>query len=154
MNAAMENRPKILPLVWLLLAIILMTALHYWIPVLAYRTAVLQYAGVAIGAFGMVMMVMSAGAFKKAETGLVPFEEATVLVTHGFFRFTRNPMYLGMVLLLTGLALILGSLSVLVPIPLFAWIIQRNFIYGEERFMEAAFGQQYLDYRNKVRRWL
>ena len=154
LNKALETKRKILPLVWLFLMVDLMIALHYLVPILLYRHALLQYAGVAVGAFGMVMMVMSAGAFRKAGTGLVPFDEATALVTDGFFRLTRNPLYLGMVLLMIGLAMILGSLSALAPIPVFAWIIQRNFIRGEERFMEAAFGQQYLDYMNRVRRWL
>jgi len=58
-------------------------------------------------------------------------------VTNGVYRFTRNPMYLGMALILVGAALLFGTLTTLLPIPMFLWIIQGNFIRGEERFLEA-----------------
>jgi len=90
----------------------------------------------------------------KADTGLLPFEEATVLVTGGIFRFTRNPMYLGMFLMMFGAAFLMGSIGALIPLLIFVLIIRYNFVAGEERFMEAAFGQQYLDYKSKVRRWI
>lgn len=77
-----------------------------------------------------------------------------MLVTGGFFRYTRNPMYLGMVLLILGAAMLYGTAGALLPAPFFAWIIQRNFIRAEERFMEAAFGEEYLAYKKSVRRWL
>ena len=150
----MEQKRKILPLVWFLMALLLMLALHYLWPVARYVHTPFHFAGVIIGSCAMVMTVMAAGAFKKAETGLVPFDEATALVTDGFFRFTRNPMYLGMVLFLLGVSIMFGTLGTLLPIPVFAWVIRSNFIIGEERFMEAAFGEEYLAYKKKVRRWL
>jgi protein-S-isoprenylcysteine O-methyltransferase Ste14 len=150
----MEKKRKILPLAWFAMALVSMTVLHYLLPLIQYVRPPFHYAGVFIGAFAMVMTVMAAGAFKKADTGLVPFDEATALVTDGFFRFTRNPMYLGMVLFLLGMSILFGSFSTLFPIPLFAWIIRANFIVGEERFMEAAFGARYLEYKKKVRRWI
>ena len=85
---------------------------------------------------------------------MLPFERSTALVTTGLYRITRNPMYLGMLLILAGVALLSGSASTLLPIPVFAWAIQRNFIIGEERFLEQIFGAQYLDYKRQVRRWL
>ena len=85
---------------------------------------------------------------------MVPFEPSTVLVTEGAFRFTRNPMYLGLVLLLAGIAIALGSVGALLPIPVFVWIIQAWFILGEERFLEEIFGEAYLAYKSRVRRWL
>jgi protein-S-isoprenylcysteine O-methyltransferase Ste14 len=77
-----------------------------------------------------------------------------VLVVGGFYRYTRNPMYLGMVTALLGVAILLGTLSAFLPIPIFVWIIQKQFIEGEERFLEEIFGGQYLAYKGKVRRWL
>jgi protein-S-isoprenylcysteine O-methyltransferase Ste14 len=75
-------------------------------------------------------------------------------VTGGLYRYTRNPMYLGMVSVLIGAALLFGTLSAWLPIPVFVWIIHNNFIRVEERFLEGIFGGQYLQYKNKVRRWL
>jgi protein-S-isoprenylcysteine O-methyltransferase Ste14 len=150
----MEQKRKILPLVYFFSALLIMALLRYLLPLPVFVPAPFNTGGVLPAAFGMVMTVMSAGEFKRAETGLVPFDEATSLVTHGFFRFTRNPMYLGMVLFLLGTSILLGALSTLLPIPFFVWVIHANFILGEERFMEAAFGEDYLAYKKKVRRWL
>ena len=63
-------------------------------------------------------------------------------------------MYLGMVLLLLGVAIALGSLGAWLPIPVFVWIIQARFIVGEERFLEQTFGEPYVAYKRAVRRWL
>jgi protein-S-isoprenylcysteine O-methyltransferase Ste14 len=92
--------------------------------------------------------------FKRAGTGIEPFDEATTLVTIGFYRFTRNPMYMGMFLMLLGVAFLMGGIGALLPLPLFVLIIRNNFVLGEERFLEAAFGQHYLDYKFEVRRWI
>jgi protein-S-isoprenylcysteine O-methyltransferase Ste14 len=75
-------------------------------------------------------------------------------VTTGWFRFTRNPMYLGMVIMALGAGLALGSLGALLPLPVFVAIIQTQFIRGEERMLTEIFGQQYTDYRARVRPWL
>jgi protein-S-isoprenylcysteine O-methyltransferase Ste14 len=85
---------------------------------------------------------------------VVPFERSTALVTDGLFRYTRNPMYLGLTLVLAGVALLLGSLGAWLPIPVFVAIIQVNFIAGEERFLTELFGEEYLVYKQRTRRWL
>ena len=84
----------------------------------------------------------------------MPFDEATTLVTGGSYRFTRNPMYLGMVLILLGAALGRGSLGAFLPIPAFVWVIRRQFVLPEERFLEEAFGDAYRAYKQRVRRWI
>ena len=114
----------------------------------------MAYAGIAVVFFGIIMSAISAGVFIKVDTGIEPFDEAKVLVTSGFYRFTRNPMYIGMLLILLGAGYMLGNVSALFPIPIFFLIIRNNFVLGEERFCEAAFGQRYLDYKTKVRRWV
>ncbi|MGD8385312.1 MAG: isoprenylcysteine carboxylmethyltransferase family protein, partial [Lysobacterales bacterium] len=86
--------------------------------------------------------------------GLVPFSPATTLVTGGLYRYTRNPMYLGMTLMLLGMALLLGSVTALAPVAGFARVIHKRFVLPEEAFLEKAFGQAYLDYKLRVRRWL
>jgi protein-S-isoprenylcysteine O-methyltransferase Ste14 len=77
-----------------------------------------------------------------------------VLVTSGWYRITRNPMYLGMVVVLCGVALMAGSVGAWLPLPAFIAVIHYRFIRGEERFLEEIFGQPYRDYRARVRRWI
>ena len=123
------------------------------LPVFQYIQEPLAYAGV-VGVFlGIIMAAISAGMFKKAGTGIKPFDEATTLVTRGFYRYTRNPMYVGMFLMLAGVAFLMGSIGAALPVLVFILIIRNNFVKGEERFLEASFGQQYLDYKSTVRRW-
>lgn len=151
---AVEKKRKIIPVVYLLGSLILMALLQRFLPVYQYVEPPLAYAGVVFVLLGIAMTAVSAGMFVKADTGLEPFEEATALVTGGFYRFTRNPMYLGMFLMVFGAAFLMGSVGALIPLLIFMLIIRFNFVAGEERFMEAAFGQQYLDYKSKVRRWI
>ena len=131
-----------------------MALLQLFLPLYQYVQPPLAYAGIIIVFLGIVLSAISANMFVKVDTGLLPFEEATALVTGGIFRFTRNPMYLGMFMMVFGAAFLMGSVGALIPLLIFVLIIRFNFVAGEERFMEASFGQQYLDYKFKVRRWI
>jgi len=59
-----------------------------------------------------------------------------------------------MFIMLLGVAFMFGAVSAFIPVPVFILVIRNNFVLGEERFCEAAFGQQYLDYKMRVRRWI
>jgi len=150
----MEPKRKIVPPVYLLLALSTMFGLHHWAPLARLIAPPYTYLGVVFVALALALGVPAIGAFKKAGTPVIPFERATALVTSGSFRFTRNPMYLGMVLLLLGAAVLLGTAGALLPIPVFVWIIQMRFIHGEERFLEDLFGKDYVAYKSRVRRWI
>ena len=150
----MEQKRKIIPPAHLLIAMGLMWLLQRYFPVYQYISPPLAYLGIVPVFIGIVVSAVSAGGFVKAGTALEPFEEATTLVTGGLYRHTRNPMYLGMFLMLLGVAVLIGSVSAFVPLLIFVLIIRYNFVSGEERFLEATFGQQYLDYKSEVRRWI
>ncbi len=150
----MEKKRKIVPPMYLFATLVLMWLLQRFLPIYQYVQAPLAYAGITVLLLGIIMTAICAGVFLKVDTGLEPFDEAKVLVTSGFFRFTRNPMYIGMFMMLLGVAFLFGKVSALFPIPVFFLIIRNQFVLGEERFCEAAFGQQYLDYKSKVRRWI
>ncbi len=107
-----------------------------------------------MGFCGLALAASAVISFKKAGTAIRPFESSTALVKDGLYQYTRNPMYLGMVILLIGVATYLGSLMPYLVVPMFILIIQECFIKHEEPFLENIFGQEYLDYRNNVRRWL
>jgi len=150
----MDNKRKLMPPHYLLATLIAMFVLDRYFPLLSFGSQVLRYAGALPMLLGVGITVTSAGLFKKAGTPLRPFEQSTTVVTTGMFRFTRNPMYLGMVLSLLGIATFLGSLTAFLPIPLFVAIIHFEFIRNEERFMEKLFGEQYLAFKSRVRRWV
>ena len=136
------------------MTLVLMWLSHRYIPLYQYISEPVAYSGVILVLLGITVAAISAGMFKQADTGLEPFSEATTLVTGGFFRISRNPIYMGLFLMLAGVAVLMGSIGALLPVPVFVLIIRNNFVLGEERFMESVFGQHYLDYKSKVRRWI
>ena len=131
-----------------------MAGLDTFFPVIEFIATPYCYAGVIPLIPGAGMIVWAAGYFSKVGTAIKPFEESTRLVTVGLFRYTRNPIYLGGVFILSGVAILLGSLTPFAVIPAFIWLIQSIFIRVEEGMLETAFGEEYSEYRNKVRRWL
>ena len=105
---------------------------------------------------GFFITFSSARNFKKKETTVNPIkpEEASQLVTDGFFKITRNPMYLGMLLFLLGLSIYNGLIVGLVFLPLFVGYITFFQIIPEESAMIKIFGEDYKEYMKKVRRWI
>ncbi len=102
---------------------------------------------------GFAIMMTAVGLFKKAGTDPKPWKTATAFVTDGVYRWTRNPMYLGMGLIYLGFAIFADSLvSLLLFVPLFFWIT-REVVEKEEAYMAAKFGEPYLSYKAATRRW-
>ena len=93
-------------------------------------------------------------AFQRKGTAVEPWKPTTAIVTTGPYRLTRNPAYLGMALVYIGIALLADALWVLVPLPVVLLIIDRMVIAREERYLERKFGQEYLDYKGRARRWI
>jgi len=143
-----------LPPVILLFAIGIAFQLNTLLPGPQFGNEGVQIVGGAIALIGLTLMVYSAGLFRRRGTGVRPFTETTLLVVEGPYRFTRNPMYLGMTLMLSGIGLVLGALIPLVTVPLFMGIITSRYISKEERLLAAQFGPSYEAYRARVRRWL
>lgn len=150
----LEKPRKIVPPIYLLGTIILMYLLNDWFEVLSFQYRGLDIAGSLLIICGLFIDVWAAGLFKKSGTPVIPFHKSTALVIEGPFKFSRNPMYLGMVLIQLGIAGILGNPLTLIPIGLFVLIIRVRFINGEEQFLETIFGEDYLSYKKTVRRWL
>ena len=150
----MERQRRIIPPAWMLLALLASLALHRWLPLLRLLHAPWTWLGVPLIALALLLALTALVGFRRAGTPVIPFERSTALVTGGPYRFTRNPMYLGLTLLLLGVAALQGSLGAFLPVPAFVLIIQKRFVEGEERFLTEIFGEQYLSYRRRVRRWL
>jgi protein-S-isoprenylcysteine O-methyltransferase Ste14 len=151
----MENEQRgPLPPVLLLLAIVAMAALDTLLPVADIVEGRWRLLGLLPAAAGIGLNVWSSRLFERHGTTIKTAATSTTLVVDGPFRYSRNPMYLGMVLLLMGLALVLGSLTPWFVLPVFIALIQYEFILMEERKMAGEFGAQYAEYRRRVRRWL
>jgi len=109
--------------------------------------AVLSLLGVGIGISGRL-------ALKRAGTNVNPYKASSAIVRDGSYRFSRNPLYLGMCLLLVGLTLLAGTwwgIPLLVPAFL---VLHYGVVLREEAYLERKFGPAYLDYKNSVRRWI
>lgn len=92
--------------------------------------------------------------FVRSKNTIVTIKPAHSLQTTGIYSRTRNPMYLGLVLLYTGLAFLTGNWWTLILLPLLVMLVGYFIIRREEKYLERRFGKPYLDYRNKVRRWI
>jgi len=144
----------IVPPVYFFAALAIMVGLDRFLPLLALIEPPLTYLGWAPFALGLVIAIISKRQFDRAGTTIKPFETSTALVTHGVFAFSRNPIYVSMVLGLLGVFVVLGSLMPLLVVPVFFLIIRTRFIAVEERMLEEAFGDDYRAYKGRVRRWL
>ncbi len=113
-----------------------------------------MYAGVPVLALGVLLLASSALFFTRAGTALPPWATATAVVVRGPYRFTRNPMYLGMALVQGGIGLCFSSLWILLMLLPELWWVRHKVIAREEAYMEEKFGQPYRDYCARVGRWL
>ena len=144
----------IYPPVWLLLGLIVIFVANEWYPMFRFTGTASQVIGGALILPGLLLLVSANGLFVRAGTEVIPFRPTSKLVVHGVYRFTRNPMYLGMTLVLLGCAITVGALSAL-PVPLvFAAIMEFRFIRPEEQLLRQQFPEEYPAYCARVRRWL
>ena len=110
--------------------------------------------GLSLIGLGFLLAFNSISRFVKAKTGVVPFSKSTTLITEGFYKYTRNPMYVGMNSFLLGLLIILNNPINFIFLIIFFFIVRNLFVIKEEVQMEETFGEDYLTYKGKVRRWL
>lgn len=150
----MRARSLHLPPTYHLMAIIVMIALNSIFPLKEIILAPYNYLGFTFVLIGTGMSLGGAFMFGKAKTPIIPFKKSTRLLTTGLYRYTRNPMYLGMILVLIGVFILLGSITPFLVIPPFVWLMQRKFVAVEERHLEETFGEQYRAYKQTVRRWI
>lgn len=115
-----------------------------------------QPLAILICIIGIGIDLVSVGLFAREKTTVSPFspEKTSALITSGLYQYTRNPMYLGMVCILTGLAVWLGNYASFLMIPCFIWYITKLQIIPEEEVLLEKFGVEYGEYMLRVRRWV
>jgi protein-S-isoprenylcysteine O-methyltransferase Ste14 len=128
--------------------------LHYLFPIKQIATSPYNYLGILLIILGAIPNFWIYFHFKKRNTTTKIYENPKVLVTSGLFRISRNPNYLGMAVLLLGIALLLGSLITFIFPILFIILTNIFVIKKEEKNLEKTFGKRYLEYKNRVRRWI
>jgi protein-S-isoprenylcysteine O-methyltransferase Ste14 len=145
---------KILPPTYFFAAIALALAAHSLFPLAAIIPSGWRFAGLLPIAAGIALNIIADRQFKHRGTEVKPFKRPGALVTDGAFRWSRNPMYLGMVLIVGGVAVFEGTLSPWIAPVALAVLLDRVFIVREERMLEDTFGGTFQQYRQRVRRWL
>ncbi|MCR9278462.1 MAG: isoprenylcysteine carboxylmethyltransferase family protein [Pseudomonadaceae bacterium] len=148
----LRETPTLLPPHYFVASIAAMLAIALWRWQPGFNAW--QLPGLAVITLGVVIAVSGSRQFARAKTNIVPLQPASTLVTDGVFRFSRNPMYLGMLLALLGLAWLLAEPLCLGVAALFFFVIRLVFIPAEEKQMAATFGAYFAAYHQRVRRWL
>ena len=144
----------IYPPMWLLIGIVVTFVLNEYFPGPRFTSLEGQLAGGVLIVIGLALLVIAGGLFQRAGTNLIPFREVTALVTTGVYRYSRNPMYLGMASVLLGLAITVGATTALLVPPVFMAIIEFRYIRPEEEMLRGVFPEEFPAYCQQVRRWL
>jgi protein-S-isoprenylcysteine O-methyltransferase Ste14 len=143
------------PVVGLLMAI-LMWLMAKKVPTLGLVPP--QRKGLVLGliAAGVCVSILGVASFRRARTTVSPLkpERSSCLVVSGIYRYTRNPMYLGILMVLLGWAVFLGNILAFIFLPAFIAYLNRFQIRPEEKALASVFGQDFATYCSKVRRWL
>jgi protein-S-isoprenylcysteine O-methyltransferase Ste14 len=148
-------KPKrVLPPTYLFMSIVAEAALWFAIPVKTIIVFPWNLLGALPLALGIALNLAADRTFSRHKTTVNPFEKSTALITSGAFRISRHPMYLGFVLILAGIAVLMGSLTPYFVVIAFAIFMDVVFITAEEKMLEEIFGEAWLKYKSRVRRWI
>lgn len=145
-----QYRPPRIAMVLLVIA----AAFHWVAPMQAFALFSSAPVSLALASIGFVVMIFAWWQFKEGAVAICPTDTTEHLITDGVYRFTRNPMYLGIVLMLSGVAIIFGTLPFYAAALGYFVVMDRLFCRFEEEKLAAAFGREYEDYKSKVRRWI
>lgn len=147
---------RVLPPIGFLICLVVGAAVELWVPlpIGELPQPASFYTGVALAAVAVLFILLGAGLFVTHGVNPMPNKPAAHLVTGGIYRVTRNPMYVGAVLMLVAIGVGAGSVPIIVcAAPLFLFL-QYHVIAREEAYLKRTFGQEYVGYCGKVRRWL
>ena len=151
-----EDRPgvSIAPPLLFVLPILALLALEWFVPTSFVHGVVRWTLGALILLAGIALNVGGFITQKRAGTDPIPFNPSTRIVAHGLYRFSRNPMYIGLALCTLGVAILVNSAWILLAVPVGLILIDRTVVTREERYLERKFGDEYLNYKRRVRRWI
>lgn len=155
-NWDIKDRPNLFPWPPVLLGIAIMggLTLRELLPVEVASSVLSQFLGLAMIAGALALDVWASLTFRKAKTTILPHRGTDALVTAGPFEYSRNPIYLGNLLILGGIGLLLGSIWHIALVAPLGIAINRLAIAREEAHLAAKFPQAWQEYASRVRRWI
>ena len=143
------------PLVYAAIFFLSILLQHTWpLATAFFHTPIATLIGIIFVLATVLVNVTAIRQFVRSKNTIVTIKPAHSLQTTGIYSRTRNPMYLGLVLLYTGLAFLTGNWWTLILLPFVVVVVNYFMIRPEEKYLERRFGQSYLEYRSKVRRWI
>ena len=134
--------------------LVLAAALHWALPYANTAVLTAPWTGVVLLLGGFAVMMWAWWLFQRHAVAICPTAPTERLLTRGIYALTRNPMYLGMIAMMLGVALVFGTLPFYIATLAYFVFIDRVFCRYEEHKLEAVFGDEYRRYRARVRRWL
>jgi protein-S-isoprenylcysteine O-methyltransferase Ste14 len=148
-NAGVTLPPPAIFIVTLVVAIVLN---HCW-PIYTIPQKV-RWVGVVLILMGLAAIGGGVSEFRKFKTSFVPIAPAKAMLDKGIFAKTRNPLYLGLLCIYVGVACLFSTVWAFLFLPLVLFAITKLVIVKEEAYLERRFGERYLDYKSRVRRWM
>lgn len=149
------DRPRGVPAPVIFIGVLILGFLLNWaFPLAFYPGRSTQIAGVIIVVPGVLIGSSGIIEMRRANTSPDPREPTTALVEKGVFRYTRNPLYLSMFVFFVAIAVFLDILWLILLFPLLFFIVERRTVKPEELYLEQKFGETYLQYKKRVRRWI
>jgi protein-S-isoprenylcysteine O-methyltransferase Ste14 len=147
---------KVPPPVVMLLSALAMWLVARWLPQWSWPSTLLAVIGGVLAVAGLALAATAMRTFARSKTTVNPLKpaESALVVSHGVFARTRNPMYVGLALVLTGWACYLANAAACLVLPLFIAYITRFQIIPEERILLDKFGAPFAQYLAQVRRWI
>ena len=151
-----KDRPgvPIAPPLLFVIPILVAVVIEHFIPTSVVYGPARWIGGILLFVSGVGLNVAGFVTQKRAGTDPIPFNPTTKIVTHGLYRFSRNPMYIGFAFWTLGLALVLNSVWTLLAVPIGLILTDLLVVVREERYLERKFGDEYLEYKSRVRRWI
>jgi protein-S-isoprenylcysteine O-methyltransferase Ste14 len=153
----MPRGPRILfpPPLLFIIAWLAGLALDHWLPVRLAPSpgGLLPLLGPLVTFSGAALSLATISILLRARTGVLPFRPTRALITTGPFRFSRNPIYLGLLIAYLGVAAWARLLWPLATLPIGLWALWQTAIHPEETYLASRFGEEYASYRRRVRRW-
>lgn len=145
---------KIPPPVLTIIFIVIAYVAKWTIPIPFVVPNFLRNIGFILIVIGFLLGIAAFSEFRKARTTIDPHGSVSSIVTSGIYRFTRNPIYVGFLLMLIGIPLNSGTYWGIILVPVFIYFMNRLVIEREEAYLEKKFGEVYTSYKSRVRRWL
>ncbi len=150
----MKKNQKVMPTTYFIILLLATVGINLLYPPVKTLYSPLMTVGLLLIVLGIVLNLWTDNFFKKAQTTVKPFDAPKVLLTSGPFRISRNPMYLGMALMLFGVSAFFGSIITLAFPIFFIVLIEVMFVRFEEKNLQRIFSSEYDEYKNKIRKWI